>query len=112
MKTDIPEDGILDGAMLFDARNPRNRKAIVGILHRGRHLVIIKRRDDHFVVEYCHKTSGKPQWSIDFWSEKCKSSITDTTVDAERLAKDFMKEAEPSPPPYGSPGAGSPSGEA
>jgi hypothetical protein len=96
MRTEIPEDGLLDGAMLFDARDPRNRLAIKEIIHRGQHVVLIQKRDDHLVVEYLHKVSGAPQWSIDFWNEERKSSITDTLVDAERLAEEFMMEAEPS----------------
>jgi hypothetical protein len=94
MKIDIPDDGMLDGAMLFDARFPRNREDIAEVLRGGQHVVIIRKKKDHFVVEYRHRVSGKPQWSIDFWSEKSSSSITDTLADAERLADAFTKEAE------------------
>jgi hypothetical protein len=88
MIIDPPDDGMVDGALLFAAENTDSRKQIRElILHDGR-LAVIRSHGDHLVVEFMTK-SKEPHFCIDFWSESRESSITDTMEQARQLAQEF-----------------------
>lgn len=94
MKSEPDDKGFIDDALLVDAERSDTRQQIAELVLRDGRLAMIKRRGDHLTVHFMVKSSGKPQWRIDFWEEQRASTITDTLEHARRLAEDFIQGTE------------------
>ena len=55
---------------------------------------MIKSRGDHLTVHFMIKSSGEPQFCIDFWTEDRTPTVTDTMEHARGLAEEFTRVTE------------------
>ena len=89
-----PDNGFIEGALLVDAENSDSRKNIMELILNNGRLVMIKNKGNHLIVQFMIKSSGKPQWNINFWEEDRSSSITDYIEHARELAKEYIDKTE------------------
>jgi len=83
------DDGIFDGAY-YSPRDYRSEDNIVGFIHKGDKLGIVKRKDDYFVAEFLSK--GKPSWSsIGTWNEERSSCICESKEEGMNLVSSFLE---------------------
>jgi hypothetical protein len=97
MKVEPDSKGFVDGALLVDAERSENRKRIADLILANGRLVMIKNREDHLTVHFMVKSSGEPQFCIDFWTEDRSSTVTDTMNHARQLAEQFTQGTEHHP---------------
>jgi len=91
MKAEPDDDGIIDGAILAEAQRPDTRQQIAELIMDSGRLAMIKNRGNYFTVHFMVKSSGAPQWNIDFWVEERTSVITDTMAHGRSLAEAFTR---------------------
>jgi hypothetical protein len=90
MSTDLPVDGVIDGAVLWPALDPVVRNQIVRVIRgTGKLCLISKKPGGHFVLEFLRPHSA-PQWALPTWTSDRAQILCGSEAEAVGLAGDFI----------------------
>jgi hypothetical protein len=83
------EDGVFEGALLFDGRGYREPSEIVDFSYSSGRLGLVKDKRDHFVAEFLIKHES-PQFSLPVWDAIRESCICGSHAEAKALTDKFV----------------------
>lgn len=91
MKSPVTENGMFDGALLFDGREYRGPEGIVAFAHQADRLGFVKDMGAYFRAEFlCKKESSVV--GIPIWDDSRSPTICGWLVEAESLVNDYVFE--------------------
>ena len=86
---DWDEDGLFDGALLFDGRDYRSRENIVWSAHAGNRLGLVRDRGSYFRAEFLHKVPAYNS-SVPVWDDARSSAICGSVIEGKTMIEQFL----------------------
>ncbi len=91
MNVPVTENGVFDGALLFDGRDYRVPDGIVAFAHNADRLGFVKDMRTYFRAEFlCKKESAV--FSIPVWDDSRSPTICGSLDEAKKLISDYAFE--------------------
>jgi len=91
MNVPVTEDGVFDGALLFDGREYRSPDGIVAFAHKADRLGFVKELGTYFRAEFlCKKDSSVGGTPI--WDDSRSPTICGSLDEARDLVNDYVFE--------------------
>lgn len=86
---DWAEDGLFDGALLFDGCDYRSRENIVGFAHANDRLGLIRDRGGYFRAEFLHKVPSHT-FSIPVWDDARSPVMCGSAAEVTLMIEQFL----------------------